>query len=185
VILAFAIPHKPSDASRVSLLRKAANRLPFARNGSVLRRGSLLRHIEHGLHPWVAFGVLPIFAFSNAGVPLGGVTLSALLEPLPLGIVLGLALGKLVGVYGASTMLVRLGFAKMPAGAGELPLLGAALLCGVGFTMSLFIGSLAFGGSDSEYLKSVRLGVIAGSMLSGAIGYGLLRIATKRSPVHR
>lgn len=137
-----------------------------------------LHQLEHSLHPWVAFGVLPIFAFANAGVSFAGVTLSALAQPLPLGIAVGLFAGKLCGVCGASAMLIRLGLAKLPEGASWLQLIGVAALCGVGFTMSLFIGSLALDGP--EYFTPLRLGVIAGSTLSGVIGYLLLRFASGR-----
>jgi NhaA family Na+:H+ antiporter len=122
---------------------------------------------------------LPIFAFANAGVSFAGVTLTALAEPLPLGIAVGLFAGKLVGVFGASAMLIRLGLAKLPEGAGWLQLIGVAALCGVGFTMSLFIGSLAFDGPG--YFTPLRLGVIAGSTLSGVAGYLLLRFASGHS----
>jgi len=138
-----------------------------------------LHQLEHGLHPWVAFGVLPIFAFANAGVSFAGVTLTALAQPLPLGIAVGLFAGKLVGVCGASALLIRLGLAKLPEGAGWLQLIGIAALCGVGFTMSLFIGSLAFEGPD--YSTPLRLGVIAGSTVSGVTGYLLLRFASGRA----
>ncbi|MFM0220465.1 Na+/H+ antiporter NhaA [Paraburkholderia dipogonis] len=144
-----------------------------------------LHQLEHNLHPWVAFGVLPIFAFANAGVSFAGVTLTALAEPLPLGIAAGLFVGKLAGVFGASAVLVRLGLARLPEGASWLQLVGVAALCGVGFTMSLFIGSLAFEGP--EYFTALRLGVIAGSTLSGVTGYLFLRFASahSRNPVVR
>ena len=138
-----------------------------------------LHQLEHGLHPWVAFGVLPIFAFANAGVSFAGVTLTALAQPLPLGIAVGLFAGKLGGVCGASALLIRLGLAKLPEGASWLQLIGIAALCGVGFTMSLFIGSLAFDGPD--YFTPLRLGVIAGSTVSGVTGYLLLRFAPGRA----
>jgi NhaA family Na+:H+ antiporter len=134
-----------------------------------------LHRLEHGLHPWVAFVILPIFAFANAGVSFAGVSLSALTEPVPLGIAAGLFVGKLVGVCGASALLVGFGFAKLPEHTTWPQLVGAAALCGVGFTMSLFIGSLAFEGP--EYFTPLRLGVIAGSTLSGITGYVLLRFA--------
>jgi NhaA family Na+:H+ antiporter len=121
---------------------------------------------------------LPIFAFANAGVSFAGVTVTALSEPLPLGIALGLFVGKLVGVCGASAALVRLDLARLPEGTNWRQLIGVAALCGVGFTMSLFIGSLAFEGS--EYFTPLRLGVIAGSTLSGVTGYLLLRFASGR-----
>ncbi len=138
-----------------------------------------LHRLEHTLHPWVAFGVLPIFAFANAGVSFAGITLAALSEPLPLGIAAGLFVGKFVGVYGACAAPIALGLAKLPAGASWPQLAGTAALCGVGFTMSLFIGSLAFEGP--EYFTPVRLGVIAGSLLSGTAGYLLLRFAPGHS----
>jgi len=133
-----------------------------------------LHRLEHGLHPWVAFAVLPIFAFANAGVSFAGVTLSALTEPLPFGIAAGLFLGKFIGVLGASAALIALGQARLPEGATWRQLAGVSALCGVGFTMSLFIGSLAFEGPD--FLTPVRLGVIVGSTLSGVVGYVLLRL---------
>jgi NhaA family Na+:H+ antiporter len=135
-----------------------------------------LHQLEHSLHTWVAFGVLPIFAFANAGVSFTGVTLTALAEPLPLGIAVGLFVGKFVGVWGASAVMVRLGLATLPEGASWRQLAGVAALCGVGFTMSLFIGSLAFEGP--EYFTPLRLGVIAGSTLSGVTGYLFLRFAS-------
>lgn len=138
-----------------------------------------LHQLEHSLHPWVAFGILPIFAFANAGVSFAGVTVTALAEPLPLGIALGLFVGKLVGVCGASAALVRLGLARLPEGTQWRQLVGVAALCGVGFTMSLFIGSLAFDGP--EYFTPLRLGVIVGSTLSGVTGYLLLRFASGHS----
>ncbi|MBT2793321.1 Na+/H+ antiporter NhaA, partial [Paraburkholderia strydomiana] len=138
-----------------------------------------LHRLEHGLHPWVAFAVLPVFAFANAGVSFSGVSLAALAEPLPLGIAAGLFIGKLIGVCAACAALVGLGKARLPDGATWLQLTGVAALCGVGFTMSLFIGSLAFEGPDSS--TPVRLGVIAGSTLSGITGYLLLRFAPGQS----
>jgi NhaA family Na+:H+ antiporter len=126
----------------------------------------------------VAFGVLPIFAFANAGVSFTGVTVATLTEPLPLGIAAGLFAGKLLGVFGASALLIALGFAKLPQGANSLQFAGVAALCGIGFTMSLFIGSLAFEGQD--HAAAVRLGVLAGSLLSSLVGYSILRFASSR-----
>ncbi|MCA9783420.1 MAG: Na+/H+ antiporter NhaA [Candidatus Cloacimonetes bacterium] len=142
---------------------------------------SPLKDLEHALHPWVAFGVLPIFAFANAGVPLGGFTLADTLHPVPLGIVSGLFLGKQVGVMLACWIAVKLGLAARPDGIGWGPLYGAALLCGIGFTMSLFIASLAFeqGGMDWQGLE--RLGILVGSLISGVAGYFVLRTSLKES----
>jgi NhaA family Na+:H+ antiporter len=140
-----------------------------------------LVQLEHGLHPWVAFGVLPIFAFANAGVSLSGVGLTALAEPVPLGIVTGLVLGKLIGVFGVSCIMIKLGLARLPVGSGWTSLLGIAALCGIGFTMSLFIGGLAF--EEGElHMQGVRLGVLGGSLIAGALGASLLLLGTKRAP---
>jgi NhaA family Na+:H+ antiporter len=131
---------------------------------------SPLQAVEHGLHPWVAFLVLPVFAFVNAGVSLQGLSFAALLEPIPLGIAGGLLLGKAVGVFGTSWLLIRLGFAERPAGADWQQFFGVCVLCGIGFTMSLFIGGLAFAGLDAAYETQVKLGVLSGSLLAGVLG---------------
>jgi NhaA family Na+:H+ antiporter len=131
---------------------------------------SPLQAVEHGLHPWVAFLVLPVFAFVNAGVSLQGLSFAALLEPIPLGIAGGLLLGKAVGVFGTSWLLIRLGFAQRPAGADWQQFFGVCVLCGIGFTMSLFIGGLAFAGLDAAYETQVKLGVLSGSLLAGVLG---------------
>ncbi len=136
---------------------------------------SPLKDLEHVLHPWIAFLVLPLFAFANAGVKFGGLAPADLLSPLPLGIALGLLLGKQVGVFATVYLADRVGIARRPDGVGWLQLYGLACLTGIGFTMSLFIGSLAF--NDAERVDAVRLGVIAGSLLSGIVGYLVLRFA--------
>ncbi len=139
---------------------------------------SPLRQLEHDLHPVVAFMVLPVFAFANAGIPLGGVTLSDLLHPIPFGIALGLFVGKQIGVFGTVWVAVRFGLARLPEGMNWGRLYGLALLCGVGFTMSLFIGSLAFehaGGAANVAVMANRLGILVGSLLSAVSGYFLLR----------
>lgn len=132
--------------------------------------GSPLQRIEHGLHPWVAFGVLPVFAFANAGVSLQGMSPSALWAPVPLGIGAGLVLGKAVGVFGSLWLAVRLGGVARPEEANWLQCFGVALLCGIGFTMSLFIGGLAFEGEAAQYDTQVKLGVLAGSIVAGVLG---------------
>jgi NhaA family Na+:H+ antiporter len=136
--------------------------------------------LEHGLHPWVALGILPCFAFVNAGVSLQGVGLSTLADPVTLGIVLGLVIGKAVGVFGSVWLMVRLGAAQRPAGASWAQVAGVALLCGIGFTMSLFIGMLAFEGQDPAYESRVKLGVLCGSLLAGVAGTLLLRAGSRR-----
>ena len=136
---------------------------------------SPLLRLEHGIHPWVAFLIVPIFGFANAGVSFEGFTLSTLLHPVTLGIALGLFLGKQLGVFGLTYGAIRLGMATLPEGASFRQLYGIALLCGIGFTMSLFIGLLAF--PDSIGLQdAVKIGVIAGSALSAAVGAGVLAL---------
>jgi len=139
---------------------------------------STLHRMERALHPWVAFAIVPLFGFANAGVALGGVGLSELLQPLPLGIALGLVLGKQVGVFGAAWLTVRSGLAPRPAGASWLQVYGVALLCGVGFTMSLFIGELAF--DDPATGEAVKIGVLLGSLVSAIAGFLVLRFAASR-----
>ena len=138
---------------------------------------SPLHRAEHGLHVWVAFLILPLFAFANAGVSLAGITLSDMLAPLPLGIALGLFLGKQLGVFAFAWVAVKLGLAKLPTGANWCQIYGIACLTGVGFTMSLFIGTLAFEGDET--LNAVRLGVLMGSIASGVLGFVLLRFFCK------
>lgn len=139
---------------------------------------SPLERAEHALHPWVAFVVLPVFAFANAGVSLLGVAPSILLESVTLGIALGLLAGKAIGVYGTSWLLVRMGWAQRPTGASWRQFFGVCVLCGIGFTMSLFIGELAFVGQHELEIE-LKLGVIVGSLLSGAAGAWIL---SSRSP---
>lgn len=137
---------------------------------------SLLRHLEHTLHPWVAFGILPLFAFANAGVSIAGLSLNDTLHPVPLGIVTGLFLGKQIGIVALCWLATRLRLASLPEGVGWRQLHGTALLCGIGFTMSLFIASLAFEqGGDAGYLGLERLGVLIGTLVSGLCGYLVLR----------
>lgn len=139
------------------------------------RGQSPLASIEHGLHPWVAYGVLPMFAFTNAGVVLDGVSFSTLMSPVPLGIGLGLVAGKATGVFGAAILMVRSGLAQAPAHASTLQLLGVSMLCGIGFTMSLFIGGLAFAGLGPQFELQLKLGVLGGSLVAGVLGTWLLR----------
>ncbi len=136
--------------------------------------------LEHALHPWVAFVVLPVFAFTNAGVALAGVNPATLFQGIPLGIALGLVAGKAAGVFGSLSLMVRCGWANRPAGASWLQCFGVAVLCGIGFTMSLFIGGLAFAGLDAGYELRVKLGVLCGSMLSGLLGTAILMAAHRQ-----
>ena len=136
--------------------------------------GSPLETAEHALHPWVAFAVLPMFAFVNAGVNLAGVSLATLAQGVPLGIALGLVAGKAIGVFGASWLLIRFTGTALPAGATWRQFFGVCVLCGIGFTMSLFIGGLAFTGLGAGYETQVKLGVLCGSLVAGVLGVALL-----------
>jgi NhaA family Na+:H+ antiporter len=145
--------------------------------GRTAEEQSPLHKLEHDLHPWVAFGILPIFAFANAGVSLSGIGFEDLLAPLPLGIALGLFFGKQLGVFGATVLAVRTGIAKRPEGTSWAQLYGVACLTGVGFTMSLFIGTLAF--ESDVLLDQVRIGVLSGSVLSAVTGAAVLWFACR------
>jgi NhaA family Na+:H+ antiporter len=135
----------------------------------------------HDLHPYVAWLVLPLFAFAKAGVSFAGLSLEQALAPLVLGIALGLFLGKQIGVFGAAWLASALKIGQRPTGATWLELYGVSLLCGVGFTMSLFVGLLAFPGAiDSPQQVEVKLGVLAGSFLSAVAGATVLVMATQR-----
>jgi Na+:H+ antiporter, NhaA family len=135
-------------------------------------QSSIVHELEHALHPYVKWLVLPLFAFANAGLPLDGLSLDALAEPVPAGIIAGLVLGKPVGIMLAVAALVMTGLAKLPEGATWRDMLGVACLAGIGFTMSLFIGSLAF--SSPELVAQVRVGVIFGSLISIVLGLAIL-----------
>ncbi|MFJ5368435.1 Na+/H+ antiporter NhaA [Bosea sp. CER48] len=157
VALALTIPLKPSPA------RPDDTESP-------------LHRLEHGLHPYVAFLVIPVFGFANAGVSFSGLGLSTLAAPVPLGIMLGLFLGKQIGVFGFGWLAIRAGLADLPARASWAQFYGIALLCGIGFTMSLFIGLLAF--PYSEALQDqTKIGVLAGSLLAGLCGWLVLRFS--------
>ena len=156
VLLALLIPHDKKDSSK-----------------------SLLLKLEHGISKYVAFGIMPLFAFANAGVSLEGLTFRALLDPVPLGIVCGLFFGKQIGVFLFSYISVKLNFAEKPSNSNWLSLYAVSILTGIGFTMSLFVGNLAFINSDS-YVDGVKIGVLAGSLLSTLFGYFLLLLSTKK-----
>ena len=159
VAIAFLIPLRTDDASETPPLIRA----------------------EHALYGFVAFFVMPAFAFANAGVRLEGLSLADLVSPIPLGIALGLFVGKQIGVFGFTWVSVRLGLCELPDGVSWRHVYGAAALAGIGFTMSLFIGTLAF--EDPERQAMVRLGVLSGSLLSGLVGYATLRwlVADRRT----
>jgi NhaA family Na+:H+ antiporter len=136
---------------------------------------SPLKHLEHALHPWVMFGIVPLFGLASAGVSFGD-GFAVLVQPLPLGVLLGLVIGKQLGVFAAIWGAVRWSLAPMPRGATWWHVYGAALLCGIGFTMSLFIGALAFPG-DAAKIDGARIGTLAGSLIAALAGWAVLRLA--------
>jgi len=138
-----------------------------------------LLSLEHGLKPWVGFAIMPIFAFANAGISLAGLSFADLMAPLPLGIALGLFVGKQIGVFGFAYVAVKSGLCRLPAGTNFIQIYGVALIAGIGFTMSLFIGTLAF--DDYESARGVRLGVLSGSIVSGILGYLVLKWVGKQT----
>lgn len=160
VILALCIPH----------------------SGQKLGQASPLLKVEHRLAPWVSFLIIPIFGFVNAGVSFIHATTEQLFSVVPLGIMLGLFIGKQVGIGLISFLLIRLGIAQLPKGASNLQFYGVAILCGIGFTMSLFIGGLAFP-NDPLLLDEVKIGVLSGSLLSALVGMGLLNVAYRRKKI--
>ncbi|RMT34232.1 Na antiporter NhaA 1 [Pseudomonas syringae pv. spinaceae] len=135
---------------------------------------SPLLYLEEKLHPWVAFAVVPIFGFANAGVSLAGITVDKLVDPVPLGVALGLLIGKQVGIFALAALAIRAGLARLPDGSNWGQLYGVAALCGIGFTMSLFIGALAFPGAPA-LVDEVKVGVLIGSVLSALLGVVVLR----------
>ena len=143
------------------------------------REQSPLRRCEHALHPWVTFGIMPIFAFANAGVPLGGGGIATMLQPVALGIAGGLFIGKQLGVMLVAAIGAALGLFRLPDRVSWMQMYGASVLTGIGFTMSLFIGTLAFAGPEAA--APLRLGVLAGSILSAVLGYVVLRLASRVS----
>ncbi len=134
-----------------------------------------LEKLEHDLHPSVAYGILPLFAFANAGIPFDGISVDSFLHPVPLGIATGLFFGNQIGVFGFSWLAIKLGISKLPQDVNWIQLYGVALLCGIGFTMSLFVGSLAFEQGGPDYAVDDRLGILLGSLMSGVLGYLILR----------
>ncbi len=142
----------------------------------------LLEHMEHALHKWVAFVIIPIFGFANAGVTLIGLSPADLLEPLPLGIALGLLIGKQVGIVGFAFLAVKAGIAKLPENVGWRKIHGLSLLAAIGFTMSLFIGNLAF--TDQAQVDAVKLGVLSGSLIAAFAGFFMLKAALPDTPAN-
>ncbi|MGO4891786.1 Na+/H+ antiporter NhaA [Flavobacterium sp. W21_SRS_FM6] len=147
-------------------------------DGSTQSSSSMLLKLEEGLHTWVAFLILPVFAFANAGVRF--IDADVILLPVVIGIIAGLFVGKQLGIFGACWLAVKLGVAKLPAGVTWLQVYAVSILCGIGFTMSLFVGSLAFEGYSSEYLDSVKIGVLSASLLSACFGAVIISLARKK-----
>lgn len=143
------------------------------------KQTSPLKYLEKKLHTWVTFIILPVFAFANAGVNFNGIDFTQLLNPVSLGVALGLFFGKQIGVFLFSYLTIKLRFAKMPHGANWQQLYGVSIICGIGFTMSLFICSLAFEHAPAIYNTEGRIGVMLGTLLSALIGYGVMLFATK------
>ena len=140
---------------------------------------SLLLKLEHTVSPYVAFGIMPLFALANAGVSLKGISINTLMNPVPLGILCGLFFGKQIGIFLFSYLSIKFRFAEMPSNSNWIKLYGVGVLAGIGFTMSLFVGNLAFSNAN-EYLDGVKIGVLSGSLLSTLVGYGLLMFVTKK-----
>ena len=160
----------------------AALTIPVVRSpGAPDSPSSMLHRLEHAIQPWVAYLIVPLFGFANAGVSLAGLTLAGLVAPLPLGIAAALVVGKQVGIFGSVRLAVALGIAHRPRGASWLHIYGVSMLCGIGFTMSLFIGGLAF--DDPAYASAVKIGVLTGSLLSALLGYLLFLAAPRRKAV--
>ena len=141
---------------------------------------SLLIKIEHAISPYVAYFIMPLFAFANAGVSLEGLSFNSLLQPVPLGILLGLFVGKQLGVFVFSYASIKLGLAKLPNNSNWISFYAVGVLTGIGFTMSLFVGNLAFV-NNMEYMDGVKIGVLSGSLLSTIVGYLLLLISSKKN----
>nr|WP_137676379.1 Na+/H+ antiporter NhaA [Parerythrobacter lutipelagi] len=139
---------------------------------------SMLEKLEHGLAPWSAYLVVPVFGFANAGVNLTGMTINEVLAPLPLAIAAGLVIGKQLGIFGIIVAAVKLGIAKAPENANWIEIWGVTILCGIGFTMSLFISGLAFDGS-ALLIDEAKIGILGGSLISAILGYVVLRLTTK------
>jgi NhaA family Na+:H+ antiporter len=147
--------------------------------GSSGHADSPLRRLEHAVHPWVGYLIVPLFGLANAGVSFAGTTVAALLAPVPAGIALGLFLGKQLGVFGAAWLTIRCGFAARPDGASLAQLYGVSAICGIGFTMSLFIGLLAFPTAPAMQ-DAVKVGVLGGSLASALVGAAVLLAAARR-----
>ncbi|MDE1513761.1 MULTISPECIES: Na+/H+ antiporter NhaA [Vibrio] len=172
LILWFAVLKSGVHATLAGVVIGFAIPLKGAKDGH-----SPLKHLEHALHPYVAFAILPVFAFANAGISLQGVSIAGLTSMLPLGVACGLFLGKPIGIFSFSWAAVKLGVAKLPEGINFKHIFAVSVLCGIGFTMSIFISSLAFGEANQAYDTYARLGILMGSTTAALLGYALLRLS--------
>jgi NhaA family Na+:H+ antiporter len=178
IVLWIAVPKSGVHATLAGVV--LALFIPLRTRGAAAT--SPARKLEEDLHPVVAYVILPLFAFANAGISLSGLSPSDLAQPVPAGIAAGLFFGKQLGVFGMSWLAIRLRFSRLPEGASWAALYAVSVLCGVGFTMSLFIASLAFEHGGSAIGVTDRLGILVGSLLSAGAGYALLRaVLPKRS----
>jgi NhaA family Na+:H+ antiporter len=139
----------------------------------------MLKNLEHSIAPYVSFLIMPIFAFANAGVKLEGASMALLLDHVTLGVLVGLFIGKQIGVFAFSLLSIKLGWAEKPANSSWVSFYGVGVLTGIGFTMSLFVGNLAF--PNSPYMDEVKIGVLLGSLLSTILGYAILILSTKKN----
>ncbi|MGL4380485.1 MAG: Na+/H+ antiporter NhaA [Vibrio sp.] len=172
LILWFAVLKSGVHATLAGVVIGFAIPLKGAKDGH-----SPLKHLEHALHPYVAFAILPVFAFANAGISLQGVSIAGLTSMLPLGVAMGLFVGKPIGIFSFSWAAVKLGVAKLPEGINFKHIFAVSVLCGIGFTMSIFISSLAFGEANQAYDTYARLGILMGSTTAALLGYALLRLS--------
>jgi NhaA family Na+:H+ antiporter len=166
---------KVSDPDQAALCNDEQQRVLLALEDECERAGTPLQRLEHSLHPWVAFLVIPVFALANAGVPVAGMGLDAATDPVTLGVVAGLVLGKPLGILGCVWIAVKLGLADLPDQVDWLQILAVGCLGGIGFTMALFIGGLAFDGDAS--LQAAKIGIVVGSIVAGIAGAIVLQVA--------
>ncbi len=175
IVLWFCVLHSGVHATIAGVV--AAFAIPMHRSDG----NSLLERIEHGLAPWSAYAIVPIFGFANAGVNLSGIGMEKIVDPLPLAVAAGLVVGKQIGIFSCIVAAVKVGFAKAPKGANWSEIWGVSVLCGIGFTMSLFIGELAFPGTGetARLLRDeAKIGILLGSVISAILGFIVLRLTT-------
>jgi len=176
VALWYCVLHSGVHATIAGVAAALTVPLKIGRNGD-----SMLLRMEHALVPWNEYVIVPLFGFANAGVALAGIGIAGFLSPMPLGIAAGLFIGKQIGIFGSVVIAERIGFAHRPKGTNLSQIWGMSVLCGIGFTMSLFIGALAFPGYP-HLIEEAKLGVLTGSILASMLGYSILRFASRTVP---